>query len=151
MSRYSCLRESTLRTRLQRRGCVLHVHSDSITVADRAAVLPSSGRDHFAVFTPYFRRWLETPVRTVIRPPTALVVPPVRSEPLPVFADLCAEPTSPALAVGGETTGRKLLRDWVAGPIGDYASTNELAMGRGDRYRHPPQSGSQSDPAGRTL
>ncbi|WP_067704988.1 cryptochrome/photolyase family protein [Nocardia jejuensis] len=125
MSWFSNRREAELRESLAGGDCVLQVHSGSITVTDPSEVLPSSGRDHFAVFTPYFRRWIETPMRPLIRRPQELTVPKVKGDPLPEAGDLCAVPGSPSLAVGGETTGRKMLRDWLAGPIEDYAERND--------------------------
>lgn len=125
VSRYSRDRARELRERLAHSGSRLHIHAESITVVDRADLLPASGRDHFAVFTPYFRRWLETPLRRPLRRPTALTVPDVKSHPLPEFADLCTTPSSPALRVGGETTGRKLLSEWLSGPIENYATSND--------------------------
>ncbi|MEW1738764.1 FAD-binding domain-containing protein, partial [Nocardia beijingensis] len=44
---------------------------------------------------------------------------------LPDPGDLCAGPASPRLAVGGETTGRKLVRDWLSGPVEHYARDND--------------------------
>ncbi|MFE9580710.1 cryptochrome/photolyase family protein [Nocardia sp. NPDC006044] len=125
VSRYSQRRERALRERLEQRGCLLHVHSSTITAADPAELVPSTGRDHFAVFTPYFRRWAETHQRKTLGKPRELTMPPVRSDPLPEADELCAGPTSPQLAVGGETTGRKVLRDWLSGPIEAYEERND--------------------------
>lgn len=124
-SRYSGRREAALRARMARGSCTVRTYSGSITVAAPGEILPASGRDHFAVFTPYHRRWLETPVRQVMRRPTALSVPSVAGDGVPEYADLCTEPPSPGLAVGGETSGRKLLRDWLSGPVDDYAVTSD--------------------------
>ncbi|MEV0295477.1 deoxyribodipyrimidine photo-lyase [Nocardia sp. NPDC050710] len=120
VSGYSRGREDALRERLARRSCLLHTHTASITAVDPEELLPSTGRDHFAVFTPYFRRWAQAHRRTPLRKPRELAMPRITSAPLPEAAQLCAGASSPELEVGGETTGRKLLRDWLAGPIADY-------------------------------
>lgn len=125
VSGYSRARERALRERLARHGCPLHSHAASITAADPAELVPSTGRDHFAVFTPYFRRWAEAHQRKPLGKPRELTVAAVRGEPLPEPAALRAGPTSPQLAVGGATTGRKLVRDWLSGPIEVYAERND--------------------------
>ncbi|MFE5461082.1 cryptochrome/photolyase family protein [Nocardia sp. NPDC056564] len=125
VSRYAQRRERALRARLDQRGCLLHVHASTITAADPAELVPSTGRDHFAVFTPYFRRWAETHQRKTLGKPRELTMPPVASDPLPEADEMCAGPTSPQLAVGGETTGRKVLRDWLSGPIEEYEERND--------------------------
>ncbi|MFE3317645.1 FAD-binding domain-containing protein [Nocardia sp. NPDC059195] len=52
-------------------------------------------------------------------------MPPIRGEALPRPADLASGQPSPQLRVGGESTGRALLRDWLDGPIADYARDND--------------------------
>ncbi|GAA5086794.1 cryptochrome/photolyase family protein [Nocardia iowensis] len=125
VSGYSRRREQALRERLARRDCLLHTHAASITAADPEVLVPSTGRDHFAIFTPYFRRWSEAHQRKPLGKPRGLTVPEVASEPLPEAEQLRAGPTSPQLAVGGETTGRKMLRDWLSGPIEAYEDRND--------------------------
>lgn len=121
VSGYSVRRAERLRAKLSRLDCALHVHGGSVTAVDPGALRPSGGGDHFAVFTPYFRRWEEVNQRTPLAAPRRLTTPPVTGIPLPGPADLCPGPSSPQLIAGGPATGRKALREWVAGPIGDYA------------------------------
>ncbi|MFC9473620.1 cryptochrome/photolyase family protein [Nocardia sp. NPDC056952] len=121
VSRYSRQREQALR---RNPDTVVHCHSGSVT-ATSAELVPSTGRDHFAVFTPYFRRWSAAHRRTPLPAPRSLSVPPVRSEALPQPADLGSGRPSPQLRVGGESTGRALLHDWLDGPITDYARDND--------------------------
>ncbi|MFF0487773.1 cryptochrome/photolyase family protein [Nocardia sp. NPDC004068] len=121
VSWYSRRREEALRKRLAERDCLVHTHPSSITAVDPNELGPSSGRDHFAVFTPYYRRWLDTPVRRPLAAPRGMVVPPVRGEALPEFEESRAD-SSPQLAVGGCVTGRKLLRQWASRRSEDYAS-----------------------------
>ncbi|MBF6543772.1 cryptochrome/photolyase family protein [Nocardia brasiliensis] len=125
VSGYSRRREQALRERLAQRRCLLHSHAASITAADPEVLVPSTGRDHFAVFTPYFRRWTEAHQRKPLGKPRELTVAPVHSDPLPEPEALCAGPTSPHLSVGGETTGRKIVRDWLSGPVENYEERND--------------------------
>ncbi|MGW6422530.1 cryptochrome/photolyase family protein [Nocardia sp. NPDC055053] len=121
VSRYSRAREQSLRDRLT---ATVHCHSGSVTTTF-AELVPSTGRDHFAVFTPYFRRWSQAHRRTPLPAPRSLSLPPIRSGALPVAKDLSDGGPSPRLTVGGETTARTLLRDWLDGPIDSYARDND--------------------------
>ncbi|MFE1593467.1 cryptochrome/photolyase family protein [Nocardia sp. NPDC058705] len=121
VSRYSSEREKALR---QLPDITVQCHSGSVT-ATSAELVPSTGRDHFAVFTPYFRRWSADRHRTPLPAPRSLVMPQIRSETLPTAQDLSSGEPSPQLRVGGETTGRALLHDWLDGPIADYARDND--------------------------
>ncbi|MBF6097671.1 deoxyribodipyrimidine photo-lyase [Nocardia cyriacigeorgica] len=121
VSGYSVRRADRLRARLSELDCALHVHGSSVTAVDPGVLRPSGGGDHFAVFTPYFRRWVEANERTPLSGPRRLAPPPVTGIPLPEPADLRPGPSSPQLVVGGSVTGRKVLREWVSGPIDDYA------------------------------
>ncbi|WP_040809292.1 cryptochrome/photolyase family protein [Nocardia concava] len=129
VSGYSRIRERELRARARELGCELVVHPASITVVDPAELRPATGRTHFAVFTPYFRRWLETPLRPEAARPRRLTGPVIEGTPLPAYADLCTEPTSPELSVGGERTGRKLLREWLSGPVASYHTDSDNLAG----------------------
>ncbi|MFC6010569.1 cryptochrome/photolyase family protein [Nocardia lasii] len=121
VSRYSDRRERALR---ELPNLTVHLHSGSVT-ATSTELTPSTGRDHFAVFTPYFRRWSAAHRRAPLPPPRALSVPPITSEALPDPRRLSSGSPSPGLRVGGESTGRTLLRDWLDGPITDYARAND--------------------------
>ncbi|WP_327140704.1 cryptochrome/photolyase family protein [Nocardia sp. NBC_01327] len=125
VSGYSTVRARRLRDRLGGSDCRLIVHSGSVSVVDPPDLRPATGRDHFAVFTPYFRRWLETPLRSAVARPGEVTVPDIAGAALPDITALSSAESSPQLAVGGETTGRKLLRDWLSGPIGEYASASD--------------------------
>lgn len=121
VSGYSVRRADRLRARLSELDCALHVHGSSVTAIDPGVLRPSGGGDHFAVFTPYFRRWVEANQRRPLSVPRRLTTPPVAGIPLPEPAGLCPGPSSPQLVVGGSATGRKVLHEWASGPIDDYA------------------------------
>ncbi|MGW4632695.1 cryptochrome/photolyase family protein [Nocardia sp. NPDC004415] len=125
VSAYATRRTDSLRERLADTGCAVHTHSAVVTAADPAVLTPATGRDHYAVFTPYFRRWLDAHQRTPFRAPRALHVPDIGGDPLPAPADLSSGEASPNCPTGGEISARALLRKWLAGPIEDYAEHND--------------------------
>lgn len=128
-SGYSSRRERALRDRLAADGRELRVHSAVVTAADPEVLVPSTGRDHFAVFSPYFRKWAQSHQRRPLGAPRALTLPEVRGEKLPAAAELAPGDPSPGLAVGGERTGRTLVRDWLAGPVARYADRHDDLAG----------------------
>jgi deoxyribodipyrimidine photo-lyase len=124
VSDYSQRREQRLEHALRQHGCRLTVHAGSVTVCDPGAITPA-GSDHFAVYTPYYRRWSQTDSRKVLAGPRSLDVPKTHSEPLPEAGQLCDGKPSPQLADGGEATGRRLLQSWLAGPVDDYEARHD--------------------------
>ncbi|MFE5536429.1 cryptochrome/photolyase family protein [Streptomyces sp. NPDC056492] len=127
VSGYAHTREERLRAALEAEGVRLYVHEAVVTVAAPGAVLPA-GSDHFAVFTPYFRRWAELPPRAVAAAPRSVRVPDgIGSEPLPRRADLTG--VSPGLARGGEREARDLLRRWLRAGISRYADSHDDLAG----------------------
>lgn len=119
-SGYSAQREQRLRDRLDAIGCALHVHTASVTVCEPGALTPLGGADHFAVFTPYYRKWIHNPTRKVLPAPSSVMIAETPSNPLPTASQLCRATRSPQLRVGGETSGRRLMSRWLAGPIDRY-------------------------------
>ncbi|PYC87650.1 deoxyribodipyrimidine photolyase [Streptomyces tateyamensis] len=104
VSGFARRREGALRDRFGRR---LTVHQASVTALPPGAVTPA-GRDHYAVFTPYLRAWLDHGHRPVLPAPRALRTP----DGVSGIAVPRVQPTSPLLPTGGESTGRKLWRGW---------------------------------------
>ncbi|MER7231129.1 deoxyribodipyrimidine photo-lyase [Streptomyces olivaceus] len=120
-------REEALRSALEARGRRLHVHDAVTTVLAPGAVTPASS-DHFAVFTPYFRRWAECSVRDALAAPRKVRVPDgLRSEPLPAREDLAG--LSPRLARGGEREARKRVSAWLRGGVTGYADHHDDLAG----------------------
>ncbi|MGH4008914.1 MAG: cryptochrome/photolyase family protein [Pseudonocardiaceae bacterium] len=124
-SGYSHRRERDLGKRLAGHGCTLHVHANSVTVVEPGAITPGGGRPHFAVFTPYYRRWVAAGTRGLVTAPGRITVPPIVTEPLPEPEQICSGQRSPQLPRGGETEGRRILLDWLAGPIQDYPRAHD--------------------------
>ncbi|MEU0402823.1 deoxyribodipyrimidine photo-lyase [Streptomyces sp. NPDC006197] len=120
-------REARLREALEEDGRRLYVHDGVVTVVPPGDVLPH-GKDHFAVFTPYYKRWTAEPPRTPLPAPGALRVPSgVRSERVPRRSAVTG--VSPALAVGGESEGRKLLGSWLADQADTYGERHDDLAG----------------------
>ncbi|MBB5122472.1 deoxyribodipyrimidine photolyase [Streptomyces eurocidicus] len=130
VSGFALRREERLRAALEADGRGLRVHDAVITAVAPGAVLPA-GRDHFAVFTPYFRRWSAEALRPVADAPRALRVPAAHSEPLPSAAALTGRPgtLSPALPEGGERAGRRRLDAWRRGGMAGYADRHDDLAG----------------------
>ncbi|MGW6536878.1 cryptochrome/photolyase family protein [Streptomyces sp. NPDC055051] len=120
-------REARLREALEEDGRRLYVHDGVITVVPPGDVLPQ-GSDHFAVFTPYHRRWAAQPLRTPFAAPRKLAVPSdVRSERVPRRSDVAD--VSPDLPAGGESEGRKRLGSWLTAHVDTYEERHDDLAG----------------------
>ncbi|MFJ3905639.1 cryptochrome/photolyase family protein [Streptomyces sp. NPDC090025] len=120
-------REARLRGALEADGCRLYVHDGVVTVVPPGDVVPQ-GSDHFAVFTPYHRRWAAEPLRTPFAAPRRLRVPTdVRSAPLPHRSGV--PDVSPGLPTGGESEARKRLAGWLADHLAAYEDRHDDLAG----------------------
>ncbi|MEU6486870.1 deoxyribodipyrimidine photo-lyase [Streptomyces sp. NPDC046887] len=128
VSRYAHHREERLREELEHHGVELRVHDAVITSVAPGAVVPSGGGDHFAVFTPYFRRWSDLRLREPLGPPRTVRVPEaVESEPLPARSEV--EDLSPDLPRGGEEAGRRLFQRWRRDGLDAYEERHDDLAG----------------------
>ncbi|WP_328581484.1 cryptochrome/photolyase family protein [Streptomyces sp. NBC_00370] len=127
VSRYAARREERLRAALAGAGCALDVHEAVVTAVPPGDLTPAGGRDHFAVFTPYFRRWQATGLRAVMPAPKAVRVPALDSDPLPKRADVTG--VSPGLTDGGEAVGRERLAAWLRAGIESYEDRHDDLAG----------------------
>ncbi|MGW1864588.1 cryptochrome/photolyase family protein [Streptomyces mauvecolor] len=126
VSGYAARREGRLRAALERTGRTLSVHDTVVTALAPGAVTPA-GSDHYAVFTPYFRRWAEAGVRDRVAAPRKVSVPEVAPGSLPRRADVGG--VSPGVMEGGETAGRRRLRRWLAGGVAGYEDGHDDLAG----------------------
>ncbi|MFE5667686.1 cryptochrome/photolyase family protein [Streptomyces niveus] len=127
VSGYAAGREERLRGALESDGRRLHVHDATLTVLPPGAVTPQ-GSDHFAVFTPYFRRWSQEQPRGVLAAPRSVRVPAgAGSGRVPARADVSG--VSEGLAEGGETAGRKRFADWKRAGLATYDSGHDDLAG----------------------
>lgn len=108
VSHYARRRERRLRDECDRHRIAYRAFP-GLTVVDPAAIVPAGG-DHYKVFTPYFRAWSTAGWRTAYAAPDRIRLPDG-----PAAGRLPALPAgeSPQAAAGGETAGRRRLRDWL--------------------------------------
>ncbi len=135
VSRHAQRRLRRLRTELGEVGARVHAHTESTTAIAPACLSPSGRKDHFAVFTPYLRRWLDIPLRPTLAPPDRVRLPGHLSPgdlPAPE-AFSAAEVTADAVD-GGEPAAREALAVWAGGPVEDYAEGHDDLAG--DRTSH---------------
>ncbi|MFF1398849.1 cryptochrome/photolyase family protein [Streptomyces sp. NPDC058287] len=124
---YAHRREQRLRAALRRQGVTLRVYEGVVTAVAPGAVTPA-GSDHYAVFTPYFRKWSNEPLRAPLPAPRALRVPEgVRGEALPSRSHMSG--VSPGLPAGGETTGRERLARWCRADLARYEERHDDLAG----------------------
>lgn len=117
-TRYAHRREDRLRAALEADGRRLFVHDTVVTAVEPGTLTPA-GSDHFAVFTPYHRRWTAHRLREPSTAPRRVTVPDsVPSEALLSRDDVPG--TSPGLAPGGEREGRRRLAAWLRSGVDAY-------------------------------
>lgn len=117
VSGYARRREERLRRAAAEAGIRVRVHP-GVSVVEAGALRPA-GRDHFAVFTPYHRRWLAARWRSPELFPARLqLAAGISSHPRPPRP----ANTSPNLPRGGETAGQERLEHWLAEGLAGYAS-----------------------------
>ncbi|WP_460337721.1 cryptochrome/photolyase family protein [Actinoallomurus acanthiterrae] len=124
VSAFAQVREGRLRDALECSGRRLRVHDQVVGVVSPGAIVPAD-RGHYAVFTPYFRRWSDVRIREPVADPDKVPVPPVRSESLPSRGDLSGGTPSPSLPRGGEETARRRAAAWLDGQVGRYADLHD--------------------------
>lgn len=123
VSFYAQQRARKLHEALAEDDCAVYVHDTVITAVPPGDVTPS-GNDHFAVFTPYFRRWNSVPKRSPLPPPHRLQLPRIRVGEVPTAATLCSAETSPERPSGGEQRARRCLEAWEQG-VQQYADAGD--------------------------
>ncbi|MGF0175692.1 cryptochrome/photolyase family protein [Streptomyces sp. Marseille-Q5077] len=124
---YAHRREEQLRVGLRAQGVALRVHDTVVTAVAPGAVTPA-GSDHFAVFTPYFRKWSQERLRDICPAPRAVHVPDaVQGEPLPSRDELSG--ISPGLPTGGEAAGRDRFSRWARRDLSEYADRHDDLAG----------------------
>ncbi|MFF1648874.1 cryptochrome/photolyase family protein [Streptomyces sp. NPDC058240] len=124
---YGQRREERLRDGLGDHGVTLCVHDGVVTAVGAGTVTPA-GSDHYAVFTPYFRRWSQERLRNPCPAPRTVRVPDaVCGEPLPPRDGLSG--VSPGLPAGGETRGRERFSRWARKDLSGYEDRHDDLAG----------------------
>ncbi|MFE3598764.1 cryptochrome/photolyase family protein [Streptomyces sp. NPDC059142] len=129
VSRYAVRREERLREALEADGRRLHAHDAVVTAVAPGAVTPAGSKaDHYAVFTPYFRRWSQERIRDPLAAPRTVRVPrDVGSDALPSRAEVSG--VSEGLAEGGERAARRCLAAWRRSGLARYEDLHDDMAG----------------------
>lgn len=117
VSTFAVRRERALAGALQQQRRALVRHEAVHNVLAPGAVTPQ-GNDHFAVFTPYHRRWADAPRRAPAPVPRRLRLPAGIDPPR-------AGRDQPSSLRGGETAARRRAKQWLADGIEDYAHRHD--------------------------
>ncbi|WP_367047980.1 deoxyribodipyrimidine photo-lyase [Streptomyces sp. Je 1-332] len=127
VTKYAHLREERLRDCLGARGVELRVHDSVITAVAPGSLTPT-GTDHYAVFTPYFRRWSGVRLRETCPAPRTVRVPAsIRGDRLPSRGT--GSDISPGIPHGGEEAGRELFSRWKRSGLATYADRHDDLAG----------------------
>jgi len=122
-SAYAQRRRRRLERACERERIDLRVE-DTVAAAPFGEPAPAD-RDHYRRFTPYWRRWRETPLPMVADPPSRVVLPPgldVGTLPLEDRTSGAAD----ARLRGGESAGRRRLERWLRDGVHAYEAARDL-------------------------
>lgn len=136
VSGYAKRREQRLRAALAgvRRSLVVHEGAHTVVVP---GVVTPAGSDHYAVFTPYWRRWGDTPMRAPARVPRHIRLPTAAEQTRPPTSAARNDPGRDTLLPGGETAGRARAEAWLAHGLAEYAEGHD-ALGADGTSRLSP-------------
>jgi deoxyribodipyrimidine photo-lyase len=124
VSGYAQRRQRALAEALKADRRELVVHQAVITAVPPGEITPQ-GSDHFAVFTPYYRRWVDQPMRRPLGLPQRVELPRIKAGAIPRASELGKGETSPDLLPGGERKARQRLDRWRR-DVEHYAERNDL-------------------------
>jgi deoxyribodipyrimidine photo-lyase len=118
-STYAQRRQEQLGRACRRERIELSV--ENTVAAVPAGELVPADRDHYRVFTPYWRRWRDQPLPAPLDAPRRVSLPPGIDA-----GDLPSAP--PGLSAGGESAARRRLLAWLRDGLHGYETArNELA------------------------
>lgn len=119
VSRYAERRQAALDDLGRALGIRVERHP-GVVLVEPGEIAPA-GRDHFRVFTPYWRRWIDRPHRDPLPAPARVPSPPTLvAGVIPARADLVAGAEAPERLRTGERRARQRLEGWLADGIGGY-------------------------------
>jgi deoxyribodipyrimidine photo-lyase len=131
VSAYARRRQLELEALGEELGVRVHAHP-GVVVVDPGEVSPASS-DHFRVFTPYWRRWVEHPHRDPLPAPTSVPTPStIATGTIPSREDLVDGEEAPDRLRTGEVAARERLAWWFEeGAVDGYdEGRNDLAADR---------------------
>jgi len=97
----------------------------TLSVVPPGDVVPPGG-DHYKVFTPYYRRWLELPWRPAAGAPDTITTPAgISTLAIPAATDLVDRGPSPEVMRGGESEARRRLNAWTRADLVSYAERHD--------------------------
>ncbi len=135
VSGFAQRRQRRLADALTGDGRELVVHQAVITAVPPGQITPQ-GSDHFAVFTPYYRRWVDQPMRRPLGMPQRLQLARIQVGTVPRAEELCEGERSPDLLTGGEREARRRLDRWTRN-VQRYAERNDLLAADGTSRLSP--------------
>lgn len=86
---------------------------DAVTIVPPGALRPSTGGDHYKVFTPYWRVWTTNGWRSRFEAPQSVRLPDGVTGDDPAAVITTVADTSPGLITGGESAGLDRWHDWL--------------------------------------
>jgi deoxyribodipyrimidine photo-lyase len=133
-SAYAQRRRRRLERACERERICLRV-DDTVAAAPLGDPVPAE-RDHYRRFTPYWRRWRETPLPALVDAPARVVLPPgLDVGALPPESGT-SRPPSPRLR-GGESAGRRRLERWLRDGVHGYEAARDLLAADGTSRLSP--------------
>ncbi|MGH3912951.1 MAG: cryptochrome/photolyase family protein [Pseudonocardiaceae bacterium] len=135
VSDYAQRRRDRLARALATDGRELVVHEAAINAVPPGDITPQ-GKDHYAMFTPYYRRWIGQPRRRPLDPPRRIESPRIQAGVIPRAEQLCEGQPSPEVMPGGEREGGRRLDDWTR-RVENYAADNDLLAADGTSRLSP--------------
>jgi deoxyribodipyrimidine photo-lyase len=118
---YASRRLAALRDAAAADGLTVLTHP-GITAIEPGRIAPP-GKPAYQVFTPYYNRWLETPLRAEAPDPGTITLPPAID---PGVLPARTDPSSPGRDVpGGEIAGLARLATWSESKLADYAERRD--------------------------
>jgi deoxyribodipyrimidine photo-lyase len=113
-------------------GGQLTVHAHEGVMLVSAGTVTPTGGDHFKVFTPFWRKWLQAPHRRPEPAPSRVPTPEgLTAGDVPALAELVDGATAPDLRPGGERQARDRMDWWFDGPIEGYGDGRNLLASDG--------------------
>ncbi len=112
VSAYALRRQDRLARACARERLALKLFP-GVTVVPAGDVTPSTGGDHYKVFTPYWRAWQQQRWRSTVADPRRIHLPEgvTGDDPRRVLGEAGGE--SPSPMPGGETEARRRLKAWL--------------------------------------